>query len=290
MLVREPVFAGRFYAAGEAACRREVEACTTDVPPLPAGVMYGGIVPHAGWMFSGKVAGKVFAALAARRPATVVLFGADHRGRTDRAAVFPSGCWGTPLGPVLVDDRFVEHLLGQTNLVVEDAFAHEDEHSIEVQVPFIRHLLPEARIVPITVPPVGEAAEVGRAVARTMKSNRVEGVVVGSTDLTHYGPAYGFTPQGVGVSGITWAKEVNDRRLLDRVRRLEAEAVVPEAREHLNACGPGAVAATLGAAVQLGAERAEVLEHTTSFEVLEGRGSSDSVGYAGVVLLGAEDA
>ncbi|MFH0982926.1 MAG: AmmeMemoRadiSam system protein B [Planctomycetota bacterium] len=285
MMIREPVQAGCFYAASEAQCRQDLETCVAEPVPPVQGTIRGGLVPHAGWMYSGKVAGRVFAAIAAQaRPTTVVLFGAVHRHRGRQAALFPSGCWATPIGPVQVDGRLAERILGHTNLIIEDAYAHEQEHSIEVQVPLIRYLLPEAMILPIMVPPTADALQVGEAVARTVEAYQIHAVMVGSTDLTHYGPSYGFTPAGVGPEGLAWAKNVNDRRMLELILGLQPQAVVAESQAHHNACGAGAIAATMAAVQQLGADQAVLLEHTTSHEVLGRRSGSDAVGYAGIVF------
>ena len=108
-------------------------------------------------------------------------------------------------------------------------------------------------------------------------------VVVGTTDLTHYGRSYHFEPHGPGEEGRRWAKEVNDRRIIDLMESMAAERVVPEALEHHSACGAGAVAATVASVAHQGAEAAVVLEHTTSYEVLGGRGGGDAVGYVGIV-------
>ena len=285
MLIREPVQAGSFYPAQETQCRRDVEVCVAEGAPPFEGAVLGGIVPHAGWTYSGPVAGQVFAAMIARaRPTTVVIFGAVHRHRGRQAALFPSGRWETPIGPVQVDERLVDRVLGQTNLIADDAYAHELEHSIEVQVPFVRHLLPSAAILPIMVPPTADAVEVGEAVARTVESYQVSSVMIGTTDLTHYGPSYGFTPEGAGPQGVAWAKDVNDRRMIDLILSLAPEQIVPEAELHGNACGAGAVAATVAAVRHLGADGATLLQHTTSHEVPGGRGGFDSVGYAGIVF------
>lgn len=285
MLIREPVQTGRFYPADEAKCREDVEAHSAQGAHSVEGVVRGGIVPHAGWRFSGRVAAEVFATIAGQaKPTTVVIFGAVHRHRGAKAAMFPSGCWETPLGPVEVDKRLAERVLGHTNLIVEDAYAHEQEHSIEVQVPFVRHLLPEAMILPIMVPPVPEASEVGEAVARTVETYQADAVMIGSTDLTHYGPSYDFTPEGVGLEGLVWAKNVNDKRMIDLILALTPKPIVPEARSHGNACGAGAVAAAVAAVRHLGADKGALLRHTTSHEVLGQGGGLDSVGYAGIVF------
>jgi AmmeMemoRadiSam system protein B len=171
--------------------------------------------------------------------------------------------------------------------MVDDPYAHEDEHSLEVQAPFIRLLFPDAKIVPIMVPPRGIADEVGEAVARTITSYNYDAVVVGTTDLTHYGPHYGFVPEGIGEKAIRWAKDVNDRRFIDMVCALRGGSIVAEALQHKNACSSGAVAATVAACAALGATRGVLLQHTTSSEVLAEQTTQhieDSVGYAGIIF------
>lgn len=294
MMIRDAVVAGEFYPCDPGPCRTEVarllaQADRADTDP-PAAL--GGLVPHAGWACSGAVAARVFSALAASRqggppPATVVLLGGTHRHRGREVALFPNGRWETPIGAVEVDQRLAERISGHTNLICEDPYAHEREHSIEVQLPFVRHLYPDARIVPIMVPPTPEAATFGRVIGTTLKSYRYDALLIGTTDLTHYGPNYGHVGHGIGPDGNRWAKEENDTRFLQLVCAMRADRLVPEAKSRRNACSAGAAAATVAALKVLGATRGTVLAHTTSAEVRSssrGSAESDSVGYAGVVF------
>ncbi len=248
----------------------------------------GGVVPHAGWSCSGAVASRVFDQISRRhQPDAIVVFGAIHVPHVGGPAVFPSGAWETPLGLAQIDARLIERLCGQTGLLESDAHAHEREHSIEVEVPFMQHLMPGACLVPIMVPVSEKAVTLGAAVGRACKTFGVDAVFLASTDLTHYGPSYAFTPQGVGAAALQWAKEVNDRRMIDLVLSMRESAVVEEAVTNKNACGPGAVAATLAACKAYGAARATLLEHTTSFDVLSAMGHEpmrDAVGYASIIL------
>jgi len=110
--------------------------------------------------------------------------------------------------------------------------------------------------------------------------------VVGSTDLTHYGPQYGFTPGGVGSTGLEWAKD-NDRRVLKLIESMRADQIVEETASRMNACGGGAIAATIAAASAMGATRGICLEYTTSAEIMAAKQlgrSDDAVGYASVVF------
>src|SRR6185312_913929 len=122
-------------------------------------------------------------------------------------------------------------------------------------VPLIRAVWPGARLLPIEVPAIADAGEMGRRTARWVLDKGLSAVFLASSDLTHYAPAYRFAPVGVGLAALNWAKE-NDRRLLQRVERFEIEQVVPEARQHLNACGAGAIAAMLAACKEAGARSA----------------------------------
>lgn len=293
MLIRDPNREDFFYPGFADACRQAVGELATapTAVALNGERVYGGIVPHSGWADSGAVAGEVFATLAGmRQPAVMVIFGAMHNPRGRHAAMFGSGRWQTPIGPVEIDSRFAERVLGHTNLIIDDPYAHEEEHSIEVQMPFVRQLLPGVKLLPIAVPAIAEAPEVGEAVARTAQSYKYDLLVVGSSDLTHYGPNHGLTCQGAGLEAHRWAKEVNDRRMIELMLGLEADNVVSEAASHRNACGSGAIAATIAAVKRLGASRGILLSHVNSLEVLEGRlqplGSEDSVGFAGVLFAG----
>ncbi len=291
MTVRTPIVAGQFYPSSESAARGDAKQCLNiniNISDLPEDIV-AGVVPHAGWVCSGAVAARTFLAIQARHAnvGTFVIFGADHRRGIKAGAMFAKGQWETPLGPARIDEDLAGHILAATKTILDDESAHGMEHSIEVQVPFIQDLFPEAKILPIMVPPTGESVSIGRAVGEVIRDCDIDAVCVGSSDLTHYGPNYAFTPKGVGEEGIRWSKDVNDRELLDRMVALDAEGVVRTAATSRSACGAGAIAAAIAAGCALGADRAVVLEHTNSAEVLAGQSGDDmkdAVGYASVVF------
>ncbi len=310
MAARSPAVAGQFYPADTGECREQVEAylasATASLPAdaatstststsASAAVRGGGtgatsfvagIMPHAGWVCSGAVAAYVAAAARAVEVDTFVVFGATHRVMSARAAIWHSGPWQTPLGAVAIDRELAEAVLEASPLVTDDESAHVHEHSIEVEVPFLQVVHPEARLLPVLVMPVSGAVRVGQVVAEQARALGRKVVFLGSSDLTHYGPRYGFTPEGIGLKALRWAKEVNDRRMLDLCLRLEADQVVGEAARHYNACGSGAMAATLAAARHCGATAGTLRCHTTSAEVLREQFGEveDAVGYAAVVF------
>lgn len=286
---RAPAVAGLFYPAREADCRREIERCYADaasrIPPGRRAV--GAIAPHAGWTFSGPAMAAALLPLEAAIPDTVILFGADHHGlRPGRASVHPGGAWGTPAGEVAVDGELAAALAADPASRADlSAEAHVPEHSVEVIVPFLRARVPGARILPVVVPPGAGAAAVGAAAVRASRRLGRKAVVVGSSDLTHYGDRYGFTPRGAGPEAHRWSKEENDREILDRVLALDAEGIEASFRRRRNACGPGAMAAAVSAARELGAREGLLLRHTTSAEVLGEEDPEMWVGYAAVALV-----
>jgi len=294
MAHRPPVVAGQFYPASENQCRKEVAEYLAASPASPEEQAWiaestpmAGIVPHAGWVCSGAVAAQVIRAVAQSEAIeTVVVFGAVHLMAGPRAAVYAAGYWQTPLGETAIDEELACSVIAASPIVVEDHSAHNAEHSIEVQLPFVQYVAPSARLLPIMVPPSPTAHQVGQVVAEQARSLGRKAVFLGSTDLTHYGPRYRFTPQGEGPDALKWAKDVNDRRIIDLCLRLSAEEIVAEAGRHHNACGGGAIAATLGAARTCGATRVWLCRHTTSAEVLRDRlgKMADAVGYTGILF------
>ncbi|MHC4742297.1 MAG: AmmeMemoRadiSam system protein B [Planctomycetota bacterium] len=291
MQTRKPVVAGQFYPGQHDSCVAEIHEFIEDfLPPesLPETIS-AGIVPHAGWTFSGELAAMVFEAIKDRHDKvnTFVIFGAAHSYFGPEPAVCATGTWVTPLGEAVVDEELAEQVLASGS-ALKNSDAHGAEHSIEVQVPLIQHIFPGAKILPIIVPPREQSIALGRAVGEIISRSKGRKVVcIGSTDLTHYGPRYGFTPMGVGNQALQWAESVNDQKFIDAALKMDAQGLLAGAAENCNACGAGAAAAAIEAAKQLGSTEGVLLAHTTSNEVMLAKmntSSQDSVGYAAVVF------
>jgi AmmeMemoRadiSam system protein B len=289
MSVRMAAVAGQFYESHPDGCRDHIAEMLEQYraeAELPEQIV-AGVVPHAGWAYSGALAGMVFASLAGQKVDTFVIFGAVHAVRGRKGMLYDTGQWGSPLGTIEVDEQLAEAILAEGGELIEaDYKSHSREHSIEVQIPFIQYLFPEAQIVPLMVPPSGQSGQIGEAAARAMERSGKQVVCIGSTDLTHYGPSYLFTPMGTGAEALRWAKEENDKFFLDLALSMQAEKLVETAQSYGSACGAGAVAATVAAARQLGAEKGYLLAHRTSAEITAekyGEPGSDSVGYAAIV-------
>ncbi len=286
MVVRKPWVAGRFYPADPARCLSAVKGYLSvperngRLPEHP----FGGIVPHAGWQYSGAICGEVVAFLSRKRqPRTIVMTGTVHVPGVLRPATMTMGYWETPVGMVEIDCEFAAALVGSGQ--VEDApRAFEHEHSLEVPLPMVQVAFPHAWFVPLMVPPTVSGVELGATIAATATSLGRDVVLLASSDLTHYGPAYGFAPAGLGRSGLVWTKEENDRLILEAIEKLDAESIVPLVKKRHNACGPAAIATVLSAARSLGAKRGYILDYKTSYDVMPEGEPTNFVGYVGAVL------
>ena len=291
MQKRKSIVAGQFYPGQHDSCVDEINECLdarTLSEPLPETIV-AGIVPHAGWTFSGSLAALVFLAIKQQHEKvhTFVIFGAAHGYFGQSPVVYDRGSWITPLGEVAIDEELADVVLS-AGPVVSDASAHRAEHSIEVQVPFVQYLFPGAKILPIIVPPREQAVALGNSIGQIINKDEHKKIVcIGSTDLTHYGPRYGFTPMGVSEDALKWADSVNDKKFIDLALKLEPERLLADAAENCNACGAGAAAAAIAAAKQIGKTEGLLLVHANSNEVMlrkMGTTSADSVGYAAIVF------
>jgi AmmeMemoRadiSam system protein B len=286
--VRQPAVAGLFYPGTDEQCRDAAQRLISVHPGASEAAWIGGIVPHAGWVCSGAIAGEVIGTIAQRTtPDVVVIFGAVHTPiPLERAVLSSFGQWHVPGGTSDVPADLTNEVRSSSALFVVDDRFHQREHAVEVELPLIQRTWPGAKLLPVEVPLISDAIEIGERTARSVEQNGLKVVYLASSDLTHYGPAYHFTPVGVGVEALKWAKE-NDRRLLDVVERFAVEQVVPEVRDRMNACGGGAIAAMLAACGLSGATRGKVLRHANSYEVLKAvhpQRPDNAVGYGGVVV------
>jgi len=282
MAVRRADFAGSWYPGSPDKCRREIEnygKTAKDLAARPEKAI-GGIVPHAGWVYSGEIACHVLKSLGTwSSPETVVVFGM-HLGPSNDHVIMVEGEWETPLGNLEVDKAFSAELAGSFNFLKETPFLHGTDNTIEVQLPLVKYFFPKSRIMPVGVAFRKEALAIGERVADIAKERGVEVLVIGSTDMTHYGPNYGFTPEGVGDRAVQWVKEDNDKRMTDLMVRMDPSAMLEEARASQNACCVGAAAAAVAAAKRLGARNGELLTYRTSYDI---EPHTSFVGYAGVI-------
>ena len=267
--VRPPICADdRWYPASPEALRREVSDYIGRAPALDLpGEVVGLVAPHAGYFFSGHVAGASYRQVQGNTYDTVVLIGPDHRGIAFGALAFADfDAWHTPLGDVSVDRRLVSDL--ETRLSVRH-IGHDSEHSLEVQLPFLQTALGGFKLVPIMMgdPSPAASRELGLAVADVVRDQQV--LLVASTDLSHY---YQYDQ----------AKRL-DERTLKYIVDFDPEGLAQaQARDEAHACGGGPVAAVMVASRELGADQAHLVKYANSGDVWEDKGQV--VGYAAVVL------
>jgi hypothetical protein len=265
--IRYPAVAGRFYPQQPETLLREISSYTVAAGAKVSAL--GCVVPHAGYMYSGHVAGAVYARL--ELPRRFVILCPNHTGMGSPLALMSRGRWQTPLGEVPVDTELATALRDSCDLLREDPDAHRAEHALEVQLPFLQHLLPEFTFVPITVG-VGRydiLVRLGEAMAAVLKARKDKVLVIASSDMNHYES-----------DRVTRAK---DKKAIERLLELDAAGlfrVVTE--EHVSMCGYGPAIAMLTAAVGLGAQTAELVKYATSGDI---SGDRDLVvGYAGVIV------
>jgi MEMO1 family protein len=268
---REPAVAGRFYPADRGELAEEVarflaerpDGRATAEPPRPA---RGVLAPHAGYIYSGAVAGATYARVDV--PPRAIVLCPNHTGEGQRESLWPGGAWRTPLGRVPVDGEMVAELLACGG-VTADRTAHLHEHSLEVQLPFLQLRRPEVAIAALCLGGLSwpECQALGEAVAGVAR--RHGALVVASSDMSHYLPV-----------GTARAK---DERALERVLALDPEGLHAVVRaERISMCGFVPATVMLVAARALGAREAELVRYATSADVTGD--DSSVVGYAGVVV------
>ena len=283
MNLRKACFAGSWYPAGSPECERAItgflDACKDG--PAGDGDGIGGIVPHAGWYFSGSIACNVIARLkGAGEPDVVAVFGMHLHSRSPRR-LMATGAWETPFGDLPVAEELARALGRQYRFVEESPEDFAPDNTVELQLPFVKYFFPRTRVLTMGLPPAADSLEVGRAVARLAREQGLTLRVLGSTDLTHYGPNYGFSPAGAGDAGLSWVKNENDRRVVDAMGAMEAEKVIREGVERQNACCAGAAGGAIAAVRELGATEGRILAYATSHDKSPG---DSFVGYVGVLF------
>jgi AmmeMemoRadiSam system protein B len=272
MGVRRRCLPAGWYPGTVHGVRDAVQAMLGSSPPRRGAV--AGVAPHAGWEFSGALACAVFASMAEGLDTIVIIGG--HLAPADGILCAFDGEYETPLGNVPADLELAS-LLSALVPMAEDRWA---DNTVEVQLPLARHFFPEARFLGLRAPPSPRAGELGRAIAGAARAAGIRVGVVGSTDLTHYGPNYGFAPAGSGTKAAEWVTGVNDRRFIDALLAMDEGGAIRRAVEEHSACSAGGAVAAMAFARDAGATRGELLDYRTSRDL---HPSESFVGYAAVV-------
>ena len=287
MGIKRADFAGTWYPGSRKECLKSMESFArtgyaTDKEYSGA----GGIVPHAGWRFSGLTAYSVFASIQMREsPELFFIFG-RHLPPRGANVVFLDDGFETPLGVLPVHKEACERLCEASSLKRENAASCTRDNTVELQLPFIKHLFPDSKVVALAVCADERAVDIGEKCAGIAEELGVQACFIGSTDLTHYGPNYDFMPKGTGAGAVRWVKEENDRRIVEALLSGDPRRVLSEAEGSRNACCPGGAAAALAAIRETAGIRSKgpaegaLVHYTTSYDI---HPDASFVGYTGIV-------
>ncbi|MGH9741010.1 MAG: AmmeMemoRadiSam system protein B [Candidatus Acidiferrum sp.] len=268
-MLRLPAVSGRFYPSNPtelSALVTQYACAEKNAEPARAKAC---LVPHAGYLYSGQVAGAVYARIAL--PKKILILGVRHYPRGENAAIVSSGGWRTPLGDALIDEGLAEALQAACPLLREDIVAHSGEHSLEVQIPFLQVLRPGFTFVPVALGAVRfeELVEIGKAIGRVLADSSEEILLLTTSDLNHY------------ENDAT--TRVKDGKAIERILALDAGGLYDTCRnEAISMCGLGPTVAMLTALQSLGESRSELVRYATSGEI--SGDFSAIVGYAGMIF------
>lgn len=286
MNVRKAIFAGSWYPDSAGECEKEINHFLKEIKVKDSlkGKGIGGIVPHAGWYFSGSIACNVINCLKDEKHTDVIIIFGMHLHPDSPCYIMEKGAWETPFGEIEIEKNIAQELAEKYSFDIETPENFIQDNTIELQLPFIKYFFEDVKIVPMGVPPDKSSFEIGKAAAEIATKMGLSTKVVGSTDLTHYGLNYGFMPEGTGPASVDWVRNENDRRIIDAMITMDPEAVIIEAMAHQNACCSGAAATAIACAKQLGAKHAESIAYAMSYDKSPG---DSFVGYTGMVFSNA---
>ena len=268
-MIRPPAVAGRFYPKDPALLDAELDSLLATGTAQQRIRAQACLVPHAGYKYSGHVAGAVYSHM--EIPARVILLGPRHFPRGASFAILSDGAWRTPLGLASIDRPLAEKIMRACCLLREDSVAHQSEHSLEVQLPFLQRLAPSFAFVPIVIGSAqyADLEALGHAIADVVVSERGPTLLIASSDMNHYES-----------DAIT---RVKDRQAIDRILALDPRGLFDTVRnEEISMCGYGATVAMLTAVCQMGVQHAELVRYATSAET--SGDLQEVVGYAGIII------
>lgn len=268
-MLRLPAVAGRFYPSDPAELSSQVRQFLTAQPGTQRVQVQACLVPHAGYMYSGDVAGAVLSRIT--MPQKIVILGVRHFPRGEAAAILSSGAWRTPLGDAPIDEPLAQALRRACPVLRDDSVAHSGEHSLEVQLPFLQVLAPGFAFVPVALGTIRfeELVSVGEGIARVLTGAAADVLLLTTSDLNHYED-----------DATTRAK---DKKAIERLLALDPRGLYDTCRnEDISMCGLGPAVAMLTALNALGIKKAELVKYGTSGDV--SGDTSAVVGYAGMTF------
>ena len=268
-MIRNPVVSGQFYPESPSQLKTMIEGLVDE--NVAKEDVIGLISPHAGYVYSGGVAGAVMSKIKFKD--TFIILGPNHTGRGKPLSIITTGAWKTPLGEVEIDSELGKQILATSSHLQEDYAAHQYEHSIEVQLPFLQYFKADIKLVPIILAYASGATykKIGKELAKAIKKLNKEVVIIASSDMTHYEPQE--SAQRKDTQAIEAILDLNEDELLKRVDEL-----------NISMCGYAPAVSLISAAKELEATNAELVKYQTSGDTTGDY--SAVVGYAGVIIRG----
>ncbi|MBF0119500.1 MAG: AmmeMemoRadiSam system protein B [Desulfobacterales bacterium] len=281
--LKKAKFAGSWYPKSDRECKKDIENYLSlfNYQNINTKELIGGIVPHAGWYFSGQIACRVISLLKSNTPTDIIIIFGMHLGQNSSVYLMKEGAFETPFGDLFVDSDIANQIGNMLSFKTNPIDNYVQDNTIELQLPFIKYFFGEAKIIAMGVPANSKAFQIGKKVAELIKSKGLNAKVIGSTDLTHYGINYDFMPQGTGKASVDWVRSQNDKKVIDQILALNSENIMDVAIENQNACCPGAVSAAVSYAKEMGAVSASLVEYATSYDK---QPNNSFVGYVGIVF------
>jgi AmmeMemoRadiSam system protein B len=268
-MLRLPAVAGQFYPADSRELTRLIRKFSAEDPAREKTRVRACLVPHAGYIYSGGVAGAVFARMIL--PKSILVLGVRHSPMGEDLAILSEGAWRTPLGDVPLDGDLAQRVKAACPALREDSVAHSREHSLEVEIPFLQILVPGFSFVPIAVGTLRfeELRELGLGLAQVLKESQEAVLLVTSSDMNHYEPDEGT--------------RIKDAKAIDRMEAVDARGLFDVCRkEKISMCGLGPAVVMLTAMKELGVSSGELVRYATSGDVNGDRQAV--VGYAGMIF------
>ncbi|MFC1888432.1 AmmeMemoRadiSam system protein B [Thermodesulfobacteriota bacterium] len=266
-MLRKSAVDGSFYPASPEILGKEIRAMITEGGKKEHAL--GVVSPHAGYVYSGKVAGEVLSDVTITP--TVVVLGVNHRGIGSRASIMTSGRWETPLGMIDIDEALAGRILKESPALNDDPDSHAYEHSLEVQLPFLQILRPDFKLVPITFQMLkyDDCATVASAIAKAVADSGHDVLIVASSDMTHFETA----------ENARRKDELAIDRILDRDPKGLFNVVT---RNNISMCGMIPTTIMLSTTDALGAKKARMVRYTNSGEVTGDM--TNVVAYTGIIV------
>ncbi|RBQ23220.1 hypothetical protein ALNOE001_10810 [Candidatus Methanobinarius endosymbioticus] len=289
IMIRKPAVAGFFHENNPNDLKKSIEKCFNHrlgpgkIPHLGScrdksvsldnANVYGAVVPHAGYSYSGPIAAHAYYELVENGfPETFIILCPNHTGMGTRISIFSEDKWNTPLGDVEIDEEFAKHMISNSNLIDPDNSSHIKEHSCEVHLPFLQYFSNDFKIVPIVMwmQDMESASEIANSIVKTTKNLKRSISIIASTDLTHYESKL--------------IVEKNDKLILDSIETMDEISLLKVIEDKgITMCGHGPTISTIKSSRKLGAKKGKILKYATSGDI---SGDLDSaVGYGSAIFI-----